>query len=390
MAEAETWTFEDAIDFVLDSFGSERSARNVRNAKRAILASLNELPNKRNWTYYYRRYPVVTVAPYSTGTVTYDHTGGTHERQLTLSGGTWPAWAAFGTVNIDRNFYNVESRKSDTVLTLDSVTNPGADISSSSYQIFRDNYPLPDDYLAMDRLVDLTGVGLALTYVSPGDYHQAARIQRQLGMPTYFTVQRSLDERSKNALFFGPPPRQVRSYEFIYRGQPRPLRTERYATGNVTNSGVTITGAGTAFTQDHVGAVIRFSSNGNAPTSVVGNLQADDNQFSEQRTIVSVESATSLTINNAPTQSYSGAGFTISDPIDIEPAVMLVVFQRLAEYHMAVYEGHDPNKVAYRQRVADMAMRDAVSADQKVFGTNPQMSVGPIRIRDVATAVNPT
>lgn len=390
MAEAETWTFEDAVDFVLDSFGMERSARNLRNAKRAILAALNELPNKRNWAYYYRRFPIVTVEPYSTGTVTYDHTGGSHERQLTLSGGTWPTWAAFGTVNINRNFYNVESRKSDTVLTLDSVTNPGADLSASAYQIFRDNYPLPDDYLAMDRLVDLTGVGLALTHVSPGDYHQAARIQRQLGMPTYFTIQRSLDERSKNALFFGPPPRQIRSYEFMYRAQPRALRTERYATGTVTNSGTTITGVGTAFTQDHVGSVIRFSSNGNAPTSVVGNLQADDNQFSEQRTIVSVESATSLTINNATTQNYSGVGYTISDPIDIEPAVMLLVFQRLAEYHMSVYEKDDPNKIAYRQRVADMAMRDAVSADQKVFGSNPQMSIGPIRIRDIATAVNPT
>lgn len=392
MATTEVWTFEDAVDFVLDAFGSERSARNVRNAKRAVINALNDIQNRRNWRYYYKRQALTTVAPYGTGTVAYDHTGGSNERQVTLTGGTFPAWAEFATLKIARKYYTVESRISDTVLTLSPNANPGEDLASTAYSLFRDNYPLPVDFLALDRLVDITGVGAALTYVSPGDYHQAARLQQQAGMPTYYTVSSSPDYRGTNSLFLGPPPSGSRSYEYMYRSSPRQLRCERYATGtvSVSSGSTTVTGSGTAFTDTHVGAVIRFSVDSNQPTSIIGGLSADENPFYAHRTVLSVESSDSLTIDAVVSNSVSlsGVGYTISDPIDIEAPVMLVAFQRLAELHMATLENADPNKIAFRARQADEALRNAASADIPTFGTNSQQLVGPLRIRDIATSVN--
>ena len=94
--------------------------------------------------------PVTTMslnAPYTTGTIAYDHTGGTHERQVTLSGGTWPAWAAEAKIEISGTDYPVESRVSDSILILDSSDNPAADVAASTtYNLHQDDYDLPDDF----------------------------------------------------------------------------------------------------------------------------------------------------------------------------------------------------------------------------------------------------
>jgi len=64
-------------------------------------------------------------------TITYDHTGGTYERMLTLSGTTWPAAAEHGYILISGTAYNVYRRISDTVLILDKEINPGSDFSKN-------------------------------------------------------------------------------------------------------------------------------------------------------------------------------------------------------------------------------------------------------------------
>jgi hypothetical protein len=94
--------------------------------------------------------PITTLsinAPYTTGTIAYDHTGGSSERLVTLSGGTWPTWAESGMIEISGSDYPVESRLSDTLFTLDSSDNPGSDVAAStSYNLHQDDYDLPDDF----------------------------------------------------------------------------------------------------------------------------------------------------------------------------------------------------------------------------------------------------
>ena len=79
--------------------------------------------------------PKIRNDNYTTGAVVYDHTGGASERLLTLSGSgaAYPSWAGSAKVRIGSTTYDVDSRLSDTTLTLSSSSNPGTDVGSSSY-----------------------------------------------------------------------------------------------------------------------------------------------------------------------------------------------------------------------------------------------------------------
>ena len=107
MATQVVWTFSDVLDHLLDHMGGTSEGRNVRMAKRSILSAYRNLSTATNWSYYYKRGRVSSVAAYAPGTVTYDHTGGSNEREVTLASGTFPAWAARGIIQISGKDYGV-------------------------------------------------------------------------------------------------------------------------------------------------------------------------------------------------------------------------------------------------------------------------------------------
>lgn len=78
---------------------------------------------------------------YSTGTVTIA------AGVATLAGGTWPSWAANGTLQLNSNFYTVNTRDSNTQITLD---NTGVTAVAGT------NYTLFD--VAQDEAVDLQDI----------------------------------------------------------------------------------------------------------------------------------------------------------------------------------------------------------------------------------------
>ena len=167
-------SYHDIVDHLLDYFGGLEDGRNIKMSKRAILSAYRQLPTLYNWSYYYKRGRVTSVAAYSTGTVAYDHAGGTYARQVTLTGGTWPSWAARGIVQISNVSYDVHERKSDTVITLSVNSNPGADLTAgTSYKLSRDAYPLPVDFQSTDQLRNVTKNWTWQSYVSPGEWLDA-------------------------------------------------------------------------------------------------------------------------------------------------------------------------------------------------------------------------
>lgn len=91
-----------------------------------------------DWSFLYINTTLTTNAPYATGTVTIA------SGVVTLSGGTFPSWAASGMLAISGNDYSVDSRDSDTQITLDdtSVT----EVSATEYSLHQDDYTLPDDF----------------------------------------------------------------------------------------------------------------------------------------------------------------------------------------------------------------------------------------------------
>src|SRR6185369_427784 len=101
------YTWKDLIDQLVDILGANPGAEAHRAAKQASLTALRNLASASRWMYYFDRFRIVTVAPYLTGTVAYDQTGGAYERVMTLTDGVWPSWAAQGTLLIDNINYEV-------------------------------------------------------------------------------------------------------------------------------------------------------------------------------------------------------------------------------------------------------------------------------------------
>ncbi|MAH47360.1 hypothetical protein CMI37_16160 [Candidatus Pacearchaeota archaeon] len=99
------------------------------------------------WSFLFPASTLSIEAPYSTGTIAYDDTGGSSENLITLSGGTWPSWAAEANIRISGTDYPVYNRVSDTLITLGSSDNPGADVAASTaYNLHKDDYTLPDNF----------------------------------------------------------------------------------------------------------------------------------------------------------------------------------------------------------------------------------------------------
>lgn len=323
-------TYSDAISHCLDYLGAATDVTTERVARRAVQSAINAIWNDRNWVYFYQRGRINTVANYATGTVDYDYTGGSVERQVTLAGGTLPTWAAFGTLVIDNVTYDLFSRVSATVAQMASQSNPGIDIASTSYNLFQNTYTLPIDFGAMGQVICM-GHGGMMGYLSPDDFLSMQRTQVSPAQPTSYTLMGDPRRYGTLAIRFYPPPDNVYAMDFTYRRSPRQLNVIGYDYGTVAvaNGSATVTGTGTNWNSTMQGSIIRFGANGDTtiPTGPTG-----ANPCVLERAVVSVASATQLTLDAvSSTDTLTNVKHSISDPVDIEAGAMLEYFMRSVE-----------------------------------------------------------
>ena len=374
-------SYHDIVDHLLDYFGGLEDGRNIKMSKRAILSAYRQLPTLYNWSYYYKRGRVTSVAAYSTGTVAYDHAGGTYARQVTLTGGTWPSWAARGIVQISNVSYDVHERKSDTVITLSVNSNPGADLTAgTSYKLSRDAYPLPVDFQSTDQLRNVTKNWTWPSYVSPGEWLDAHKTLESSNSPRIHTIMADPDYYGTMAIFFYPPPSDAADYDFIYQRDPLTLVVESYTTGTVTipQQSATLTGDGVTFTSSMKGSVIRFGTDNDLPTGPEG-LKP----YQEQRTIVSVDSTTQLTLDAVVSNPHTTVKYRISDVVDIEDGAMYEAFISLCEFRMAsLLKDGDANE---KHSIFMSNLRFAMQADNRFYGDDQGSSGQSTHMRDYST-----
>lgn len=323
-------TVRDAVDQLNDSWGQSPSGGAQRKIYRAIEAAYRELADASQWSYLQTQSRITTVAPYSTGTVEYTHSS----RTLTLTGGTFPSWAAFGVVRISNVLYRVASMTDGNNLVLSTDSNPGANVASgTAYSIFREAFPLPADFRALGELQRPNFLP-ELCYLSASRWQKERQAYVQVGTPTSYSVFGDPWNPGGLALFFAPAPDVADTYDFLYLRRPRALvvRDEYAGTASVSASGTTVTGVGTAFTAAMVGSIFRFSANSTSTPSGFGG----DNPAALESRITAVASATSLTIEDAAPAAYSSVKFMISDPLDLTDGSMLNAFYRCAEMHLAL------------------------------------------------------
>lgn len=297
MARISLWTYQDAIDHLIDYDGAASDASTERFARRAVQDAMNSIWDERNWSYFQQRGRINTVAPYSTGTVEFDATGGSSERLITLTSGTLPTWAGDGTMTISDIPYDIFTRLSGTTAQMATYSNPGVDIASgTSYTLYRDTYTLPIGFGSMGRLVNMTQ-SCVMSRVTHDQMISAQRLNSLPGQPYLYSITSDPRRLGVLAIRLFPAPDAVYALDYSYRRSPRELSTILYSTGtvSVTSGTTTLTGSGTAWTSKMIGAIVRLSDNAtNVPTGLSG-----QSPCSMERVVSNVVSATEITLDSA-------------------------------------------------------------------------------------------
>lgn len=105
-----------------------------------VITGISRQPHR--WSFLRPTTSMLLVAAYSTGTIT------VVDGVVTLSGGTFPSWAASGDLCVAGVSYSVVSRDSGTGLTLDDLTLDVA--TGTSYSLQQTVYDLPSDFGGID------------------------------------------------------------------------------------------------------------------------------------------------------------------------------------------------------------------------------------------------
>ncbi len=373
-------TWQDLIDHVIDYWGANPGAESTRDAKRASLRALDVLTNDANWSYYYERGHLTLDAGYSTGTVSYDHTGGASERLVTLSDGTFPDWVARGDIVIENVVYSVAERLSDTTLTLSVHSNPGSDVTDSAFTVYRDSYELPGDFKAIGAIT-LPTHAVVLESEHPSVWLERQRIYRSVAMPRFYTIRGSTDYQGAMCLSFFPAPDDDYQVDLIYQRRPRQLNIASYSRGTVScgQGSATLTGSGTSWTSKLEGTVVRLSEVADeAPTGREG-----ANPAALERVVLSVDGPTSLTMDDGADDDLTDVSYLMSDPVDIEAGAMWTALLASCESQAAKTRRMDDRGLAeqeYRSALLRARETDSRNFAERAAGTTRQF---PVRLADM-------
>lgn len=373
MARPPLFTYQDAVEQLLDFYEMKDAGRHQRFARRAIQTAYRDLVNRTRWNYLDRRMTINTVANSTTGTIAYDHTGGASERLLTLSGSTFPADANRYRIIINSVHYDIDTYESTTTVTLPVTNNPGADVAAgTTHNLYKNTYPLPADFRKIGRIYDVNN-DLEISLVGHDVLHnQSVFYYDTPGTPWTCTIRHTRsDEFGEMELLFGPPPDSARAYDLLYEAKPRDLKIQKHSTGTCTVAGDATTvsfSSATLPTDLARGAVIRFADDSsNEPTSVAGGLDNNAERFHSEMVILSRDSTSQVTLTEAfDSTGLTTVKYTISDPIDLEYSAMQTALMRLAEYEFVrMTSPREPNEQARMHNEAMQAIRFAMEADQR-------------------------
>jgi hypothetical protein len=363
------FTVADALTHLQDFAGSVQKASEQRRRRLAIAAAYQHLSSLRRWRYYTKYDRLQVNAAFTSGTVSYDHSGGAFERLVTLAGGTWPSWAGRGTLLLANVEYEVESRVDNTRLTLTETSNPGADVGASAYSLHNDRFLLPLDFLGVDQLYGQMDRQRIL-WADPLDLLGSRRLEKLTGRPGHYTVVGDCDELGRLSLRLSPLPDAALPLDFTYVRRARPLLFDRYAFGTLTTDGsTTVSGSGTSFTDAMEGSILRVSFAGAELVESSAELEpqwfeamAMPPPYVYERRVTAVTSATLLSVD-ATIPALASVRYEISDPVDVEPGTMFTAFLRCAEWQLGCLMRWEDRDALYTQY--QNALQAAIDVDRR-------------------------
>ena len=331
-ATPDLFTYQDALEHLEATTLGGAMDSERRDFRSAVLGAYPDLASRYDWLYYHTEHDIRLEAQYSTGTIAYDHTGGANERQVTLSGGTWPTNATEGRIKIGDVRYPIESRVSGTIITLPTDINPGVDVAASTtYAWLRSSYTLPADFKDMDP----PHAANSNLNQSPVSLNSIMSFERHVGAssnpPHWYSIGPDPNRYGQMAMYVQYEPATAEGLRFYYRRFPRRIKYSDSSTGTVSNSGTTVTASGSYFNADMVGSVIRFGSDGTTKPTGIRGL----NPWTDQKIITAYTSATQVTVDSAPSVNHVDVKYVVSDPLDLRPT-MIEPFLRGCEWKLSL------------------------------------------------------
>lgn len=310
------YAVQDVVDHLISSTGGGAQDAEQRELRAAVHHAYRDLVNAKDWAWHVTHGRIM-LQPAETVTVTIGGGGTT----LTRASGSWPTDARSYRAYCNGVVAQVAVRTSATVLTLSSVLKFPSTFDGGGKQIilYRNSYQLPDDFRNMDALITQDRTSIT-SYVSPTEW---ARIERSIllaGDPVYWTVMR--DEQStvpdRWVVRVCGYPTAAETLDYTYRRKTTPPRWTGYEqgarAGTVTCNGSTsVSGTNTQFVSNMENCVFRvIDSAVNHPEPISGVYP-----YTEQSIIASVASATSLTLKDALSGTYTDRKYVISSLLDL-------------------------------------------------------------------------
>ncbi len=344
-------TYFDLVEsLIVSSYGGPQDAEQ-RDIRTAIHRAYDELTTIRDWSYYHVHGRIILQAPYSTGTVTSSGTA------VTLTGGTWPSWAATGAyLRVGEEICRVATRTSNSVIVLDSALSLKANVTASPYILYRTVYPLPSDFRNLDEPSDEYNWWSGL-YVTPDQAMKLERVSNSSGEPYHWTVIKDPDSTGWAIKVIGYPT-GTQTLDFTYRRSARPIRWSGHEAnaraGTITSQYVApvldVDGNSTNFQPSMAGSVLRVGDASNHPGPIESLTP-----YAAEMLILVVNDNEELTTQGS-LELPSATKYLITDPIDIAPH-MHAAMDSACDYWLARIRGTGEDKAfSLYQRDLRLAM----------------------------------
>lgn len=341
-------TYFDLVEsLITSSYGGPQDAEQ-RDIRTAIHRAYNELTTIKDWAYYHVHGRLITQAPYGTGTVTSSGT------TVTLTGGTWPSWAATGAyLKVGDEVCRVASRTSNSVIVLDSTVTLKANVTAQPYTLYRTVYPLPSDFRNMDEPSDEYNWWSGM-YLSPDEAMKVERVNNSTGEPYHWTIIKDPDSTGWAIKLIGYPTK-AETIDFTYRRTPRAIKYsghEAAARIAVLIIGETLANSGAlSVPEGIVGSILRVGTASEYPGPIESLTP-----YQSEHLITVWEDENNFVVS--PGATVSGVKALLTDPIDL-PQHMWGVMDSACDFFLARIRGRSEEKAAQMyQRDLRLAMEN--------------------------------
>jgi len=323
--------------------------RTIRLIISAIQQAMRDLPKRNKWNYY-KQLLRFTVTAQVSPAVTYTESNKT---MVITDGSTWPSDVVFGEVMYNNIYYKVVDRVNNTTITIDTP-GLGADYTGT-IAWNRSRYTFSRTFTKIDYLINLA-TRLPIMYMDTATFYERQRLIRFSGIPTLFTMQGSTAPGYTDIVLC-PPAISPYTYEGLVTVIPHVPKIYKVTAndGAITSGTKSFSSATGSFPADCTATVLRiYASPSDIPfgTPVFESI------------VRSRDSATALTLETAPTSTYSGASYVLSSMLEIDTGLMQTMVENLSYANYC--QNHDHKGLAQAEAISKKTLLEAIAADTKL------------------------